>query len=76
MRANGRIIMRGHGTEHIPALDQLPLRARNTAEHFECRPRIVAGNMFSGFNQLMQAELQPQLAGLVDDNKKHLVMRI
>ena len=72
---DGRIIMRGHRAEHIPALDQLSLRTRHAREHLEGGPQVVSPDACARLGQLVQAQLEPQLARLVDDDEQHLVMR-
>src|SRR3546814_6994524 len=75
MRADRRIIVRGHGAEHIPALDQLALRTGHACEHLERRAQVVARDMRPRFRQFVQAQLEPQLARLVHYDAQHLVMR-
>ena len=39
-------------------------------------PQPVLVDALARLEQFVQAELEPKFAGLVDDNEKHLVMRV
>ena len=76
MRADQRIVVRGHRAQHVPALDQLLLRARHAGEHLERGAQAVLPNRLARGLQLVQAQLEPQLARLMDDDEHELVLRI
>ena len=68
-------VVRGrHRAEHVPGLDQLRLHARDAREHLECRLEVIGADLRARRREFVQAELDPQLARLVDDDEQHLVV--
>ena len=69
-----QIVRWRHGGEHRPGLGQLLLHPRDARQHLHRGAGFIAAQMRDGRLQLVQAQLQPQLAGLMDDDEHHLVM--
>ena len=52
------------------------LRPRYPGEHLEGGPQVIGLDAFARGGQFMQAQLEPQLACLMNDDEQQLVMRI
>ena len=72
--AEARVLERRHRRQHVPHVQQLGLDAADAAEHLEAGIQIVALDGADRGFELVQAELEPQLARLVDDDEEHLVV--
>ncbi len=62
------------GGQHRPLRDQLRLDVLDAREDLEGRLQVVAAHVRDGRAQLVEDELEPQLAGLVLDDEEHLVV--
>src|SRR5438132_2180236 len=74
MWTDGAVIEWRHGGKHIPGLDELSLDAGDPRDHLEGWTQVILANLLARGRKLVQAELHPKFACLVDDDEKHFIM--
>ena len=74
IRADGAVLGRGHGGQHVPSVYQLLHDAADAGEFFEGVGQLVLRDVRHGGLKLVQHQLHPQLARLVLHDEQHLVV--
>ena len=74
VRADGAVLGRCHGGQHVPGMDQLLHDPGDPCQLLEGRIEFVRRDVMHGSRQLVQHQLHPQLAGLVLHNEQQFVV--
>ena len=69
-----RIFAGRQGLQHSPLLEQLPLDHLDPRENLEARIERIPAYMGASRFKLMQSQLEPELRGLVLDDKQQFIM--
>ena len=72
--AEGQVVVRGHGGQHVPGLDHLALDAADPGGGLEGRAQLVAADAVGRQVQLVQHQLEPELLHVVDGDEQQLVV--
>ena len=73
--AEGGVVRRRHGAQHVPGVVELLEDAGNAGEALERLAQPVPPDGVPRRGEFVDGELHPELADLVLDDEQHLVMR-
>src|SRR5690606_11617477 len=71
--AEGEVLRRGQRLQHAPLFEEHPLDVSHARQDLEGRLEVILTDELKGAIQLVQHELEPQLAGLMLDDEEQLV---